>query len=303
MKVEQENFLRAILRSVQRRRRRSGTRRCIARAKSAFITMALARSSPAAVRTPTARRPSKSTSSTGESVRISTPSRSATRAIATVIAAQPPMRMEDAVFVFEEGEDREQARAAERRHAEVFRLKGKREADARVAEEAAEIGVERLMRPEHRQHLEQARVARGPASRRRASPGTAPCAASFVRFSSMKAAEARRVAGRDRGDLLLHARDVRRGVDLAARAEHDAVLRIEPHHFHLRAERRAGGGEDFLEHARVEEKGRAEIELEAVRLDRRRAPADGRAAARGLSLSPPPRRAGWRRRGRRDRRR
>ena len=42
-------------------------------------------------------------------------------------------RMEHAVFVFEEGKNREQARAAERRHAEIFRLEGKREADARVA--------------------------------------------------------------------------------------------------------------------------------------------------------------------------
>ena len=91
MKVEQENFLPAILRSVQRRRRRSGTRRFIARAKSAFITMESAFSTPEAVRMPVARRPSNSTSSTGESVRISTPSRSATRAIATVTAAHPPM--------------------------------------------------------------------------------------------------------------------------------------------------------------------------------------------------------------------
>ena len=42
------------------------------------------------------------------------------------------------------------------------------------------------------------------------------------------------------------------------------------------AQRRAGGGEDFLEHARVEKERRAEIELEAVRLDRRSASADGR---------------------------
>ena len=91
---------------------------------------------------------------------------------------------------------------------------------------------------------------------------------SFSRFSVEEAAEARRVAGRDGGDLLFHACDVGRGIDRAAAAEDDAVLRIEPHHFHLGAERRAGGGEDFLEHARVEEKRGAEVELEAVRLDR-----------------------------------
>ena len=36
----------------------------------------------------------------------------------------------------------------------------------------------------------------------------------------------------------------------------------------------SGGAEDFFEHARVKEEGRAEIELVAVGLDARRAPAD-----------------------------
>ena len=53
--------------------------------------MAPAFSTPDAVRMPVARRRSKITSSTGESVQISTPSRSATRAIAAVTAAHPPM--------------------------------------------------------------------------------------------------------------------------------------------------------------------------------------------------------------------
>ena len=64
--------------------------------------------------------------------------------------------------------------------------------------------------------------------------------------------------------------------NLAALAKDDAILRIEPHHFHLGAERRARGGEDFFEHPRVEEKRGPEVELEPFRLDRRRAPADGR---------------------------
>ena len=64
--------------------------------------------------------------------------------------------------------------------------------------------------------------------------------------------------------------------NLAAFAKNDPILRIEPHHFHLRAQRRAGSGENFLEHARVKEERRAEIELEAVRLNRRSASADGR---------------------------
>ena len=91
MKVEQEYFLRASRASVQRRRSRSGTSRRIAWAKSAFTTSASARCTPAVVRTPTARRPSNRISSTGSPSRICTPSRLATRAIAAVIAPQPPM--------------------------------------------------------------------------------------------------------------------------------------------------------------------------------------------------------------------
>ena len=138
MKVEQENFLRAILRSVQRGRRRSGTRRCMARAKSAFITIASARSTPGAVRTPTARRPSKSTSSTGfiEWDLDAHPLRHARHRRRHRGAAAD--RMKNAVLVFEKGENREQARAAERRHAEVFRLEGKRQTNARVGKEAAQ---------------------------------------------------------------------------------------------------------------------------------------------------------------------
>ena len=153
MKVEQENFLRAILRSVQRRRRRSGTRRCMARAKSAFITIA-PRLFHAGRGAHADRAPAFEEHFLDRLIRAD-------------LDAEPlgharhrrghrgatADRMEDAVFVFEERENREQARAAERRHAEIFRLEGEREADARVAKEAAEIGVDRLMRPEHRKHL------------------------------------------------------------------------------------------------------------------------------------------------------
>ena len=208
MKVEQENFLRAILRSVQRRRRRSGTRRCMARAKSAFITIAPAFSTPCAVRTPTARRPSKRTSSTG--------------VIETDLNAEPfgharhrcghrgatADRMEHAVFVFEERENREQARAAERRHAEIFRLKGKRQADARVAKKASEISVDRLMRAQHRKHFQQPHIDQVlPAEERcfKTRLHAPELGAIFVE----ETAETWRVARRDRGDLLFHARDVR----------------------------------------------------------------------------------------------
>ena len=60
MNVEQENRFLAILRSVQRRRRWSGTSRVMARAKSALMTRASAFDGlPDRDRTPTARRPSE----------------------------------------------------------------------------------------------------------------------------------------------------------------------------------------------------------------------------------------------------
>ena len=133
------------------------------------------------------------------------------------------------------------------------------------------------MRAEHRQHLEQARMEKiAPAMERRlkARLHARELGAVFLH----EPVETRRVARCDGGDLPLHFRDVRRGVDLPAAAGDDAVLRIEPLHFHLRPERGAGGGEDFLQHARIKEKGRAEVELEAIGLDGRRAPADGREA-------------------------
>src|ERR1700757_474254 len=91
MNVEQENFFRAILLSDHRRLSRSGTSRDMVRAKSAFPPSASAWYSPCGVRTPTARRPLNRISSTGWFKQISTPSRSATRAIASVTAEQPPL--------------------------------------------------------------------------------------------------------------------------------------------------------------------------------------------------------------------
>ena len=142
-------------------------------------------------------------------------------------------------------------------------------------EKALKIDVDRLMRTQHRKHFQQPHIDQVLPAEERCLK-TRLHAPEFRAIFVEETAETWRVARRDRGDLLLHACDVRCRVQLAAFAEDDAVLRIEPHHFHLRAQRRAGGGENFLEHARVKEERRAEIELEAIRLDRRSASADGR---------------------------
>ena len=82
----------ASLRSVQRRRRASGTSFVIAWAKSALTTTASgALLATGRARTPTALRPSKRISSTGSARRMSTPISSATRAMARVTAPQPPV--------------------------------------------------------------------------------------------------------------------------------------------------------------------------------------------------------------------
>ncbi len=182
-------------------------------------------------------------------------------------------------------------------------MEGKREADARVAEEAAEISVDRLMRPEHREHLEQAHVEEVlPAEERRLEARLHPLRAwcDFHRGNGGS-------PGASPGAIAAICCSIRAmsGVafNLAALAENDAILRIEPHHFHFLAERRAGRGENFFEDARVEEKRRTEIELEAVRFDRRRAAADRSEADRKPSLSLPPRRGEWPRPDRPDRRR
>ena len=66
--------------------------------------------------------------------------------------------MPDAVLVFQEAKNREQARAAEGRHAQVFRLKTKGQPHALVFEKTLEIGVHALGRMQHGQHLEQAQA-------------------------------------------------------------------------------------------------------------------------------------------------
>jgi hypothetical protein len=90
----------------------------------------------------------------------------------------------------------------------------------------------------------------------------------------------------ERGDLLLHPRHVGCRIDLRAVGESDPILRIEPHHFHLGTQGRAGGGEDFLQHARIEEEGGAGIESETVLFDRRCAPADRRHSLQPFHFQP-----------------
>ena len=156
---------------------------------------------------------------------------------------------------------------------EIFRLKAKRQAHTVVGEESFQVGIHRLMRTQHGEHLEQAglnQVLPAQEGAFQARLHARELGAVLVE----ETAEAGSVTGRKRGDLPLHRRNVRRAVELAARAELDPVLRIQPHHFDFGAQAGSGGLEDFLQHARVKEESRPEIELVAVRLDAGGASAD-----------------------------
>ena len=123
-------------------------------------------------------------------------------------------RMKHAVFVFEEAQDAEQARAAERRHAEIFRLKTERKAHPLIGEEALEIGVHGLMRTQHRQHLEQAGLDQSPASRGTALSRHGSMSASLARFSSRKRRKPGASAARRAGDLAVPSERVRSGINV-----------------------------------------------------------------------------------------
>ncbi len=76
-----------------------------------------------------------------------------------------------------------------------------------------------------------------------------------------------RILRRDLPDLFLHPRHVGGAIEGGAIAENDAVLRVEPDQFEFVLQGSAGGLEDFVQHARVEEEGGTDIEAETVGLD------------------------------------
>ncbi len=139
------------------------------------------------------------------------------------------------------------------------------------------------MRTKHREHLEQPGIQQVlPAEEGHAEARFHPLQLAAILVQ--ETAKSRDVGGRDRADLLFHPRDVRGRVEHAATAKDDPVLRIESHHFHLRAERCSCRCEDLLEHPWVEKEGRPEVEFEAVRFDRRRSPSDRRKALENFNL-------------------
>ena len=194
--------------------------------------------------------------------------------------------MVDAVLVFEKRQDRKQARALERRHAEVLRLKRKRQPNARVAKIAAEFGIERQPRPQERQHLEQRPTQhRSPAQKRIFEDG-------------LKSAQLVRDCRRESGESASHrpGRTLRSPVPSVRRRAWQACRRRR---------RRRGGTADraapsalrrrnrgrwprrFVRSDKREQKERrAEVEAEAAALRARRAPADASGSLEDRDIEP-----------------
>ena len=229
MKVEQENFFFAIFSSVQRRRRWFGTSFVIAWAKSAFTTSASARYSPRRVLTPTARRPSNRiclTSSPSENVTPSSRGDAAHRLGDRRAAAD---RVPDAVLVLQERQDREEARAVEGGHPEVLGLEREGEADARIAEVASQVAIERFPGPDDRQEFQEL-PAEEVLPAEEGSFETRLKPRHLVTVLVEEALDVSRIVGVELRDLRLQTSDVGRAVDRAAGAEGDAILRVEAHH-------------------------------------------------------------------------
>ena len=279
MKVEQENFLPAILRSVQRRRRRSGTRVDMAWAKSALITSASNRSVPVAERTPVARRPSNRISCDrlgqleGDAHLAGDPlHRRHHRAAAAA-------RMVDAELVFHEREDGEQARAAERRHAEVFGLEREGEPHPVVAEIGGQVAVHGAVRAHQLERFQHARAheIHGPVERGLQDRAERGELGPVVRH---EAGQGQGILGGEAGHFLGEPGHVAGCLDLAAGLEDQMILRVEPDQVDLAVQIVAAGGEDVGQDAGIQEESGPHVEVEGAHLGRRGdgggAAADGR---------------------------
>src|SRR5262245_66604994 len=101
-----------------------------------------------------------------------------------------------------------------------------------------------------------------------------------------EAAEVRRVGRAELGDLRFEPCHVRRAVEVSARSEGDAVLRVEPDHRYFGVQVSTDQFEDAFEDERIEEESRPQVEAKAGGLDRRAPAADARLSLDDLNLNP-----------------
>ena len=188
--------------------------------------------------------------------------------------------MPHAVLVLDDRKDREQARALERTHAEVLRLEAHREARFVALEVPRELRVHRLPRPQDGRDLERVEVheIREPADRASQDRLHQRELLAVVRDEAEeRVAVARLDRVQARGHLLEVAGRVDlRGLRAAFIPDEQPVHRVEPLHLDEVARRHADRPEDFLEHIRHHEEGRAAVERVGAGLEAAGAAADDR---------------------------
>jgi len=151
--------------------------------------------------------------------------------------------VEDAVLVFEKREDRKQARALKRRHAQVFALESEGKLHALVAEEATDFAMQRPPRTDQRQRPNDICPQQVTKAIKRRFENAAELCELFAVFTQIRL-EPRAVARSEPIDFGLHPRGVRRGIDVSAAAEDKPVLRVEADHVDLGKQVVAGFRED-----------------------------------------------------------
>ena len=172
-------------------------------------------------------------------------------------------RMVDAMFVLKERKDREQARAAEGRHPQIFRLKREGQPNAFIGEKRAQFRIEALPGLQQRHQLEQIGVDQIPP----ALKGLLEEGGEAVELLPGGLHEPGERAPVPRGDprnLCLHPPDVGGGQEFVPCAEDKPVLGIESHHLDFPPQVVAAGGEDLVEHPRVEKERRPQIEPKSL---------------------------------------
>ena len=144
----------------------------------------------------------------------------ATRAMASETRAAAALDVPDAVLVFQEAEDGEQARAAERRHPQVFGLEGEGEPHQRVAEMPRQVLVHRAVRPQQRQVFSTSGWRKRKMLKGFSSTGRK--ASSLARFSVMKRRKPFASSRAQLGDLGFHPHRVGRRVEARRRPRRTA---------------------------------------------------------------------------------
>ena len=190
-------------------------------------------------------------------------------------------RVEHPVLVFEEAQDGEQRRAAERAHAQVFGLEAEGEPHARVREMRPQISIHAAIGPHQAQRLEHVEAEQVGFR----AEGACQHGPEFLQLGAVLRHEPFKVARilrAELGDFLGHARHVGGGVDGDAllAIEDQPIERIQADQVDLILKPRAAGLEDFGQDARIQEEGGPKVEAVTFR----RGQHAGAAADHGILL-------------------